>query len=193
VRHINKQEPDFYTKFISSEKPKNWDDFSIGVELRRYMLENEQNSQCAYTELRLNETNRSSHIDHFKRKHSSLYPQLTFDYNNLFTADISNDYGARHKDAFVKSRADYTNLLNPLSPDIQESFTYNLSNGEIEGRTENAQYTITVFKLNHQYLRRKRLDRIKMIDDYKDIYPLEDTIQYIGEFESLIRYIYAVN
>ena len=192
MRHIDKQEPEFYTQFIKSNKPKHWDDFSIGAELRKHMLDNEQNWQCAYTEIRINEKRKPSHIDHFKRKHGSLYPELIFDYNNLFTADSSDDYGARYKDNEVKTKDDYNDLLNPTDLVISKSFKYNLSNGEIEGITDKAKHTIKIFNLNQVDLKRRRLDRIKQMEDYKNIYSIQESLEFIGEFESLIRYIYTV-
>ncbi|MCW3126356.1 MAG: hypothetical protein JWO03_2014 [Bacteroidetes bacterium] len=171
-----------------------WDDMdgSDKEKLRRHMLETEQNWQCAYTELRLTEKNSDSHIDHFKRKHGALFPKLVFEYSNLFTASLDEDFGAKYKDKFVKAVADYDNLLSPseINP---ANFNYNIATGAIEGNTIKAKYTIEAFNLNHSDLKRNRLERIKLLEDYKDLYPLEETIGYIGEFESLIRYIYNVN
>ncbi len=193
MRQINKSEPEFFTDFIRDASPQNWDDFTIGYELREHMLRNEQNWQCAYTELSINQNNNSSHIDHFKRKHSLLFPQLMFDYSNLFTACQFEGFGAKYKDRKVKTINDYNDLLSPLTQDLASHFEYNIDTGEIEGKTPKARYTMETFNLNHDTLIKRRKETAKIALSYITQFDEEDTIQFIGEFESMIRYIYTVN
>jgi hypothetical protein len=55
MKKVNKSEPAFYQDYISRNKPGKWKQlsFDIGFDMRTYMLMEEQNFQCAYTEIRL--------------------------------------------------------------------------------------------------------------------------------------------
>lgn len=68
MKKIKKNEPDFYREFTEHNKPGAWGDLSkeIGYDIRVYMLTEEQNFQCAYTEIRLEPED--SHTDHLKNK-----------------------------------------------------------------------------------------------------------------------------
>ncbi len=52
MKKINKKEPDLYKDYIANKNPKKWSDlgYEIRTEIRKYMLNSEQNNQCAYTE-----------------------------------------------------------------------------------------------------------------------------------------------
>jgi uncharacterized protein (TIGR02646 family) len=116
VRQINKIDSTFFDQKVKHHKPKNWDEVQpFRAELRGYILD-EQNHQCAYTELYItNENPKHCHIDHFKKR--QLFPDLFDDYNNLFVATNNEDFGAKYKDKELKDKAAYDLLLNPLSLD----------------------------------------------------------------------------
>lgn len=63
MRKINKSEPDFYKGQIKNNKPRRWEDIQNKTDIRLYMLCEEQNYQCAYTETRLEPE--TSHTDHY--------------------------------------------------------------------------------------------------------------------------------
>ena len=68
MKKVSKEEPAFFSEHIAKEKPKNWNELitkGVGIDIREYILKNEQNYQCAYTEVRINSDISSSHIDHF--------------------------------------------------------------------------------------------------------------------------------
>jgi hypothetical protein len=55
VKLIPKQQPEFYQEFLEQNSPTEWSEVSrsIGYELRMHILMEEQNYQCAYTEIRV--------------------------------------------------------------------------------------------------------------------------------------------
>lgn len=72
----------------------------------------EQNFQCAYTEIDIEENGNSSHIDHFRKQ--SMFPNLRFEWSNLFTSTNNEYYGAKYKDNIYRiQRDEYQNLINP--------------------------------------------------------------------------------
>ncbi len=117
MRKINKAEPDFFTKYIKKQKPKNWEDIkekSFSFEVREYQLINEQNFQCAYTEILIDDASEQyCHVEHFKKR--DLFPKETFNWNNLFTCCNSEKYGAKYKDNSSKIRQeDYQYLVRQM-------------------------------------------------------------------------------
>lgn len=191
MKSIVKSEPDFYTKEVK-KKPSTWNEVrEIREDLRGYILENEQSYQCAYTEKRLHKSASSSHLDHFKKQDD--FPNLRFDYNNIFVADKHEEYGAKFKDKFIK-KADYDKLLHPCNDDIDGRFRYLISTGEIEQNNNDdikAGFTISAFNLNHTELCDLRYDIARFVYENKQFYALEQMVQLLGRFESLVRYIYS--
>lgn len=192
MKDITKTEPAFYTEFVKKNNPVHWDDIApIREQLREHMLSNEQNNLCAYTELSLQSNNSSSHVDHFKRQ--GLFPTERFNYTNLFTADKHPEYGAAHKDKTVV-QAEYSNLLHPCLDNLEGRFKYQEGSGEIEPQDATdikAEFTITAFNLNHKILREKRLSFVELIRMYKNQFTVDETIAILGQFDSLVRYIYT--
>lgn len=162
MKRIVRTEPDFYKKFREKNKPRPWEDLSkeIGYEVREYMLSEEQNSQCAYTETALGPDPGNSHVDHFRKQ--SLFADLIFDWNNLLTSCNGKDYGAGHKDRKIREKKDYECLINPVAEDPHEYFYYALT-GEILAAENNkkGQFTIDAFKLNHRSLVNQRADVVR--------------------------------
>jgi uncharacterized protein (TIGR02646 family) len=189
MKKINKSEPAFYQDYISRNKPGKWKQlsFDIGFDMRTYMLMEEQNFQCAYTEIRLEPE--QSHIDHFKKK--SLYPNLTFHWNNLLTSSNYDFYGARFKDKHIK-KAHYQNIMNPVIENPQQYFTYSFT-GEIliDPKDEKAKLTVEIFNLNDRSLVEQRKAIAGVIKSMVHQFTVEELIDYIGKFESFIRALYS--
>jgi len=150
MKQINKKEPEFYKLFLSENSPELWEKLSlkIGYNVRNYMLMEEQNFQCAYTELRIEPE--ESHIDHFRKR--SLFPELTFKWDNLLTSCNYEYYGAKYKDKHIKKRH-YSNLINPVTNNPELYFMYSFT-GEIliTDKNEDAKLTIDLFNLNDRSL-----------------------------------------
>ncbi len=189
MKKINKKEPDFFRRFLSRNTPESWGELSIeiGFDVRTYMLMEEQNFQCAYTEIRLEPE--KSHIDHFKKK--SLFPNLAFEWENLLTSCNYDYYGARFKDRQIK-REQYQNLINPVAEDPQQYFTYSFT-GEIliDENNEKAKITRDLFNLNDRSLVEQRKLVAEGIKSMYKQFTVDELIDYIGKFESFIRALYA--
>lgn len=124
MKRINKQEPAFFKEFVRKKNPADWSETKeISFSLREHILANEQNYQCAYTEIDVLPDSHSSHIDHFRKR--CMFPNLTFEYANLFTCSINESYGAKFKDKIVKE-ADYAELINPSKENPTDYFEYTL-------------------------------------------------------------------
>ena len=167
--------------------PDKWDGISgIRYKLREYMLKNEQNMQCAYCESTINCESSKSHIDHFKRKHH--FPELTFDYKNLFVSCNSHSHCASHKDEFI-SKDKYEMLVNPAIENPDQYFDYSIS-GKIISKNDKAGFTERTFNLNHPSLKQQRKDIAFSVLAYRDTLELREVVKEIGAFESFIRAIW---
>lgn len=155
--------------------------------MRTHMLMEEQNFQCAYTEIRLEPE--QSHIDHFKKK--SLYPKLTFHWNNLLTSSNYDFYGARFKDKHIK-KAHYQNFINPVIENPQQYFTYSFT-GEIliDPKDEKAKLTVEIFNLKDRSLVEQRKTIAGVITSMIHQFTVEKLIDCIGKFESFLRALYS--
>ncbi|GJQ06326.1 hypothetical protein CAPN010_04840 [Capnocytophaga cynodegmi] len=170
MRKINKASPpSSFTDFVREKSPINWSccPSNVKQEAREQMIL-EQDFLCGYTEIYIDEND--CHIDHYIKR--DINNSLCYDWNNLIVAVNDNDFGAKHKDSGgnrVKSLADYSNLLNPVTDNTQAFFKYtldgtiniadNLSNND---KTK-AQHTIEVFNLNHSSLKKRRKEIAHMI------------------------------
>lgn len=188
MKKINKTEPKFFTNFIHKKKPVNWNGINeIRADLRIYILEAEQNFQCAYCESAISSDSSNSHIDHFKRKH--FYPELTFDYNNLLVSCNNSDHCASSKDSKVKSGDIYDNIINPVLEEPAMFFEY-YANGKLHSMNEKAKFTEEIFNLNHPALKQQRNNIAWAVNGYRETLGLEEVIEEINEFESFIRFIW---
>lgn len=189
MRNIVKVEPKEYSNFIRKEQPANWEQTApIRQSLREHMLA-EQNMLCAYTEIRLQS---DSHIDHFKRKH--LFQELELTYTNLFVAYKHSNYGAEYKDVhLVKDQ--YDNMYHPYFDNLDGMFSYDPVTGKIfaiDNTDKKAEFTISAFNLNDDNLKQRRMiAAYTAVAAFEAKLPIEETIAYLGEFESLVRYIYS--
>jgi len=188
MKPITKIQPLKFQQFIDKNKPRTWFELSkeIGKDLRMYMLNSEQNEQCAYTELHIDCKSSESHIDHFQKQ--SIFPELKFDWNNLFTACNNEYYGAKFKDKRIKE-TDYEYLINPAKTNPANHLSY-LTTGEVLCKDKFGESTIILFNLNDKSLveqRRAVAKQLKTI--YKD-FDVEVLVNQFGKFESFIREIY---
>lgn len=144
---------------------------------REYILTREQFNQCAYTELPLEYEKNDSHIEHLKRKDSAFFPELTFEWTNLFVSCNFDDFGGRYKDEKYlkgKTRDDNALIINPSLENPSEYFE--LTNwGELTIKTDlqgiaksKAEETIKAFNLNHNSLQERRREIIQSVNDYKN-------------------------
>lgn len=190
MQKINKGNPPaFFSDFIKKSKPKDWNDIApIREQLRKYILENEQKGCCVYTEIKI-EKDKNCHIDHFHTR--NLFKNETFAYNNLLVSCNSEKYGAKYKDKQIKSKADYTFLINPTVDTPSDYIEYTFT-GEMEAIGENQKgiQTINYFNLNEQSLVNRRKRVIKNLGSMKDYLTEDELVAAIGEFETMIRQLY---
>jgi len=176
---INKIPYPEFSDYVYRHNPHNWDalEGTIRTKTRKYILEEEQGNQCAYTELHLDYEKDNSHIDHLRRKDSSFFPKLTFEWSNLFVSCISSNFGGKFKDeTFLKGKtpADNELIINPSIENPTDFFELK-SWGEITVRTilkENekrkAEETIKAFNLNHNSLIHRRKEMMQSVKRYKN-------------------------
>ncbi len=206
MKKVSKKEPAFFSDFIAKEKPNEWkelinkelgEDKGLGEKIREYILQNEQNHQCAYTEISIDSHKLSSHIDHFKKR--SLFNNSIFDWNNLFVSTNNLDYGAKYKDSQIsgKSIGIYELLLNPAIDNPLDYFYYSTtgfispkSNNENSLEYKKAMTTIDLLKLNHKDLVNRRGKVSKNLQGYNNQFQLNELLELINEFDTYIKAIY---
>lgn len=185
MRKINKgcHSPSF-DDFVTIYSPIVWDDIHVYgdpqkayEDTRLQILTEEQYQLCGYTEIYINDVE-ACHIDHYKKR--SIFPMLTFNWNNLIVAKNGSDFGANYKDNKSDIIAtDYNNIFNPVIDNVENYFYYN-DWGEIEPKSgisdlekKKVNKTIEVFHLNHHSLRNRRKNLIRMICCYREMAKLE--------------------
>ena len=129
-----------------------WDDVTgqHKQEIRQRLLEM-QGERCAYCE---GPPYADGHVEHFRRKNHAHFPELTFEWENLFLACGSQDHCGHYKDRPGAPPYDPNELVKP---DVHEpdDFFYFHSSGEVRLRPglsdadeDRANETIRVFNLN---------------------------------------------
>jgi len=155
---INKNKPIFYDEMIKNKKV--WSDYLDKKDLKEHLVL-EQDNMCAYCESKIS---KQAHIEHFYTR--NLFPQLTFDYNNLFISCNTEKTCGKHKDSYHLKKDEFDEFYSPINIDINE-FDYAIT-GELTAKTDKAQKTIDVFNLNHRVLIEKRYKIMKQINNYKE-------------------------
>lgn len=176
-----------------------WDDFGgeCKKQLRAVLVQmqgipgvttkeaSEYGVRCAYCE---DAIHHAGHIEHFRRKNQQHFPELTFEWSNLFLACGSNDHCGHYKD---RPRAEAYNPDNLIKPDIEdpEDYLYFHSSGEIRSRADidtnkevKANETIRVFGLDKGTL---PSNRARAVQPYKKV--LEEIADW--EPELITEYI----
>lgn len=111
-----------FADFVRRENPQKWEDLHHNKKSpnlyhdTKARLVDEQGGVSAYTEEPLSG---DAHIDHFRKR--DLFPNLTFDWNNLFVDGMSESYGARFKDKNIK-KGDYALLISPAEEKCRTIF-----------------------------------------------------------------------
>lgn len=147
--------------------------------------------RCAYCECAIYD---AGHIEHFRRKNRSHFPELTFVWHNLFLACGSQNNCGHYKD---RPEAAPYNPDHLIKPDIHdpEHYLYFHSSGQVwplEGLSENdkrcAEETIRVFGLDSNVLsgaRRSALSiyRNKILEELNEIseWSESDRVDYLME------------
>ena len=185
---------------INAEKRGwSWDDFlkndPEGYKACRQQADEEQHGMCCYTEIPQAYGKYKFHLDHFKKK--GIYPQLRFNWENLFAAVKDKRFGADSKDKYINGDNEkdvYSSILSPLTENLQGYFHY-ATNGMVEPSTglsaddeKRAKNTIDVFHLNQSELVSRRRTIIKQIEEYKDLpaYVVLECLEWQG-FLSVIE------
>lgn len=200
MRKIDKGEP--LPEFLNETASLNsWDDFdsTVKTKTRKQILIKEQNRLSAYTERILEHSddrqNTKLHIDHFRKK--SMFPGLTFDWNNLLIDEKEKPYGADYKDEHIK-KTDYQDIINPVDEDPQSFFEYMLDGTIIPKRDfeegdpqrKRAERTIELFNLNETSLREERKVHLTQIIYYlKGGLTEDDILDSDKKFPSLTEFI----
>lgn len=142
-----------------------WSDFykehkEIHERSRGVILTDEQEQLCGYTEIYINDLT-GCHIDHYKKR--NIFPELTFEWNNLIAATNDDAFGAKYKDnKYGIQSNDYDDIFNPVTDNVENYFYYTTW-GEVTPKTaisevdnQKAKKTIEVFNLNHPSLKDRR-------------------------------------
>lgn len=191
-----------FKDFVHREKPKDWNEIHTRKKYpnlyddTKVALVNEQGGVGAYTEEPLPRNPHDTHIDHFCKR--DLFPNMTYDWNNLFVDSISENYGAKFKDKHIK-KADYALLISPAETDVERFFTY-MENGEIvvakglfsAHDAKRAAFTIKMFNLADSRLTAKRATVIKSIRACPDLTQDDIRAAMQGQgFRSIVESILA--
>ena len=138
---------------------------------------NEYGLRCAYCE---GPIFHEGHIEHFRRKNPRYFPELTFDWDNLFLACGSKDHCGHFKDRIGALPYDPAQLIKPDQHD-PEKYLYFHSSGEVRVREKlnaadafRAAETIRVFgldepTLNGQRARALSVYRKSIVDDLDEL------------------------
>ncbi len=121
-----------------------------------------QESHCAYCEGPLRA---ESHFEHFRRKNPDHFPELTFEWTNLFLCCSAREHCAWFKDRPKATAYDPADLVKPDEENPDDSLYYH-HNGEVRPRTgasrpHRASCTIAVLNLNHVQLKAARAQAVR--------------------------------
>lgn len=181
------------TPTTSEEATRRWKNYSGKTELSRQLLE-QQYGLCCYTELNLTdfalEQSMGTHIEHEKPK--SVFPEKTFDYNNLLlcalaSEDLKHFSGPFQFGGHFKGNSfDAASFISPQQANCRDYFIYSSGNGEISpnltlatDEQKKAQDTIDLLNLNAPFLKAERQQWLEEIEECLE--PLLDT----GDLESI--------
>ena len=197
MRKIDKQTPltDF-SRFVSKNHPTRWEELppTISSDSRFCILCNEQDCLCGYSEIILEESSGSSHIDHYYKR--DLFPAKIYDWDNLIVSTIDEDFGGKYKDNTYKiKKNEYTQIFNPVVDDMSQFIEFS-GNGEIvplkglqDTTISKVKKTIEVFNLNCISLKSRRKKLISELNDCKDL-PKDDLIKAFDScgFVSVVKW-----
>jgi len=182
-----KETPEFFSNFLKKKKPVIWPDLDaqIRIDLRNHIKKTEQFNVDAYTQQKLN--NGTEHIDHFKKR--AHFPQLCFDYENLFVANHNAAYGASYKDNTIK-KEDYEAIYNPALYMHKFQFSFDGSISPLNENDKKAEKTIEVFNLDDKVLKRRRQAIFRNAKNMSSQYKLDEILKLFKfEFHSGIKHL----
>jgi uncharacterized protein (TIGR02646 family) len=189
MRYIKKQEaPPEFTEWKAQEN-EDWKPFwnskatnfrNPQKEIVHQSLLTEQGYICCYCQRRINLNN--SHIEHFKPKDESRYPELSLEYTNFLAScqkERINILVDEDQEDLVNQEQSYPEnpvhcghlkknwynerlTVSPLDPSCADYFGYTQA-GEINGKNEAANITIEKLGLDNSKLTRARR---KIIEGY---------------------------
>lgn len=184
--------PDCLDNYNYNYQTQTWDDFGnpCKSELRLALakmqgnpvfVEHEEYSLCcAYCEC---EIFHGGHIEHFRRKssnHPNGYPELTFEWSNLFLACGSHEHCGHYKDHRKSLPYNPDELIKP-DVDNPDDYLFFSSTGAVrvksgldEFKSKKASETIRVFNLEHPALNGQRARALSgykklILDDLAEI------------------------
>ena len=177
-----KSEPEEFTKYKSKHKIINWDSFTPEIKqvLKKYLLEEQENSCCPYCEIEINLEN--SQIEHIKPK--DKFPKLLTEYDNLVACCLEskrcgNSKGNKWDELFI----------NPTIENPEDYFEYDIKTGRIipifkDGeKNKRAEYTIDLLNLND--IRLCDIRKIFIVQYMSN----KEVREYLKQFPSLRRYL----
>ncbi len=152
--------------------------------------------RCAYCECAIRN---EGHIEHFRRKNPRLgYPELTFEWSNLFLACGASTHCGHYKDHRLALPYNPDQLIKPDEHN-PEHYLYFHSSGEVRARSTlneedkiRATETIRVFGLNNKALEGSRAKAVNSYrkmkaDDFEELASWDETEinEYLqGEIEN---------
>lgn len=117
-------------------------------------------------------------------------PITVFTWSNLFTSCNYEFYGAKFKDKNIIP-SDYKFLINPSKENSSKYFIYTWY-GEIiiKDSDEKGLKTVKLFNLNDRALIEQRKIVAFQVKEMYEQFSLDELIEVIGKFESMICYLY---
>ncbi len=124
-----------------------------------------QHGRCAYCECSVSDCKDKGHIEHFRKR--SLYPDLTFCWDNLFYSCVTGNTCGRHKDANWAKSDCAEDLIDPCKDNPEDFFGFDhqgrifIKDALSEKEHRRAEFTIKAFNLNEPTLVAKRRNRLR--------------------------------
>ncbi len=153
-----------------------------------------QDEKCAYCECKLDL--HEGHIEHFRRKNVDWFPELTFEWGNLYYSCCRNGTCGRHKDR-VLDKPRVGELIDPCTdnPEDYLQFTFD---GNVAVRSElseegasRATLTIDTFNLRHTQLVEMRLNTLKSYEWLKQMSAIQIDA-YLSQLPSTTPFLTAI-
>lgn len=174
-------EPDFLLKFKQKHKPQDWNDYDYQIkeQLKKHMLETEQEQYCPYCERNICDV-ATSHIEHIYPR--SKFPKKSQDYENLLTScNTKNTCGEFKDNKFTD------HFINPVLENPMEFLVHNIATGKIEPLNKNqhdlahqrASYTIETLNLNEKNLVESRKNLSNLLLGMKKKYQEAEYCEYL--------------
>lgn len=163
-------EPDFWIEYKRRNTNTSYDDLQkseYGISTRRKLREHLIKSQyylCAYCCKRIDVEN--SLNEHIKPKGDGKYSRFSMNYDNI-VASCKSEGKEECCSAKKKDKYDEFKFISPLMDGCEAHFNY-LPTGEIEGTTDEGEYTCELLGLNNYSLRQARKAQIKVCEAFND-------------------------